>query len=225
MCGLLTACGPRWPGRRAAPAPRRPGAARRPPGRRRPTGRAGAGRRCRRRGSRGTTRRGGATTSRAVQPATGAGTVQSRVPTHPVGERAGVPAVPVGGGVIRHGVRRCHRRASVQLRVALVDADLHAAAQPGVAALEAVDQRLGVQPGAAVAEVLERQGLQRDALRHALEGEGLHDPVRADLVEAAVEAVLLRRRWCRRSASCPRCGRPSSRWWCPSSCRARPTGR
>ena len=47
----------------------------------------------------------------------------------------------------------------VELGVALVDPRLHAAAQPGVAPLEAVDERLRVQPGAAVAEVLEAQGL------------------------------------------------------------------
>ena len=35
----------------------------------------------------------------------------------------------------------------VELGVALVDADLHAAAQPGIAALEGVDERLGVQAG------------------------------------------------------------------------------
>src|SRR5919112_2380180 len=126
------------------------------------------------------------TTSRAVQPATGAGAVQSRVP------RTRSEKTPA--------YRRCRSAAGsdgaigdhpIQLGVALVDPDLHAAAQPGVAALDAVDQRLRVQPGAAVAEVLERQGLQRDALRHALPGEGLHDAVRADLVEAPVEAVLL----------------------------------
>ena len=78
----------------------------------------------------------------------------------------------------------------VQLGVALVHADLHPAAQPGVPALEAVAQRLCAQPGAAVAEVLEAERLQRDSVRVALPGEGLHDPVRPDLVEAAVEAEL-----------------------------------
>src|SRR6185437_2516730 len=126
------------------------------------------------------------TTSRAVQPATGAGTVQSRVPRTrsekaPAFRRCRSAAVS-DGAIGEH---------PIQLGVALVDADLHATAQPGVAALDAVDQGLGVQPGAAVAEVLERHGLQRDALRHALPGEGLHDALRADLVEASVEAVLL----------------------------------
>src|SRR5918994_1161522 len=77
------------------------------------------------------------------------------------------------------------------LGVALLDAGLHAAGQPLVAALEAVDEGLGVQPGAAVAEVLEPERLEGDALRLAVEGEGLDDPVLADLVEGAVEAVLL----------------------------------
>ncbi len=40
-------------------------------------------------------------------------------------------------------------------------------------------ERLGEQAGAAVAEVLEAQRLQGDAVGHALPGEGLHDPVRA----------------------------------------------
>src|SRR5690349_9091386 len=79
----------------------------------------------------------------------------------------------------------------VELGVAVVHADLHAAGQPGVAALEAVDQRGGDQTGTAVAEVLEGERLERDALGRALEGEGLHEPVLADLVEGAVEAVLL----------------------------------
>src|SRR5690348_16544980 len=80
---------------------------------------------------------------------------------------------------------------AVQLGVALVDAGVHAAAQPGVAVLEAVDQRLRAQPGPAVAQVLEPQRLQRDAVGVAVEREGLHDAAWADLVEAAVERVLV----------------------------------
>ncbi len=44
---------------------------------------------------------------------------------------------------------------------------------------EAVDERLGVEPGAAAAEVLEAQGLEGDAVRLAVEGEGLDDAVLA----------------------------------------------
>ena len=69
-----------------------------------------------------------------------------------------------------------------------------------------------------------RQRLQGDAVGLALPGEGLHDPVGADLVEAAAEARPRSRRGPRRSASCRRRGRPSSRsWW--SSTRGPPTGR
>ena len=51
---------------------------------------------------------------------------------------------------------------------------------------------VAAEPGAAVAEVLEHEPLQGDAVGHALEGERLHDQLaRAHLVEAAVEAVLL----------------------------------
>ena len=120
------------------------------------------------------------------------------------GERTGDAPVLVG--------RAAHRSSAiegVELGVALVDAGLHAAGQPLVAALEAVDERLRVQPGAAVAEVLEPQRLERDAVGLTVEREGLHDAVLADLVEAAVEAVLLAVAARRRSAS----GR---RWWRPS---------
>src|SRR2546421_10005801 len=79
----------------------------------------------------------------------------------------------------------------VELGVALVDAGLHAAGQPLVTSLEAVHQRLRVQPGAAVAEVLEPQRLEGDAVGLAVERERLHDAVLTDLVEATVEAVLL----------------------------------
>src|SRR5699024_10898507 len=49
----------------------------------------------------------------------------------------------------------------------------------------------GVQSGPAVAEVLDAQGLQGDLLGPAVEGEGLDDAVLGDVVEAAVEGVLL----------------------------------
>ena len=48
-----------------------------------------------------------------------------------------------------------------------------------------------MQPGTAVAEVLEPQGLEGDTVGLTVEGEGLDDSVLADLVEAAVKAVLL----------------------------------
>src|SRR6185312_17278563 len=125
------------------------------------------------------------TTERAVHPSTGAGTSQSRVPRTRSPNAAAMArwrSAGVSGNIGQH---------LVELGVPLVDARLHAAAQPHVPVLEAVDERLGVQPGAAVAEVLERQRLQRDAVGHALERERLDDPVRAHLVERAAEAVLL----------------------------------
>jgi glycogen(starch) synthase len=79
----------------------------------------------------------------------------------------------------------------LQLGVPLLDTDLHAALKPGIPALEAVHQRLSVQAGPPVAEVLEPQRLQGHPVRLALEGEGLHDPVRPHLVERAVERILL----------------------------------
>ena len=96
------------------------------------------------------------------------------------------------GGVARLDVPRQRGEQLVEALVALAHADLHAAGHEGVAALEGVDQRGRGQPGAAVAEVLEDELLQGDAVGHALEGEGLDDQlVRPHLVEAAAEAVLL----------------------------------
>jgi hypothetical protein len=80
----------------------------------------------------------------------------------------------------------------VEALVALDDAGLHAAGDEGVPVGEGVHQRRRGQPGATVAEVLEHELLQGDAVRHALEGERLDDElVRPHLVEAATEAVLL----------------------------------
>src|SRR5207248_8517231 len=125
------------------------------------------------------------TTSRAVHPGTAAGASQERVPrTRSVNRPATCWCRSAGRSDSAIGEH------PVQLRVTLVDADLHAAAQPRVAAVEAVDQRLRPQPRAAVAQVLEPQRLQRDAVGIALEREGLHDTVRPYLVEAAVERVL-----------------------------------
>src|SRR5205085_476349 len=130
------------------------------------------------------------TTSRAVQPATGAGTSQSFTPSTRSVKAAATRQCRCAG-VAPTSSERAIGQQPVELRVALLDAGLHAAAEPGVARLEAVDERLGVQSGPAVAEVLEPQRLERDAVRVALPGEGLHDPVLADLVEAAVEPELV----------------------------------
>src|SRR5579864_3051647 len=125
------------------------------------------------------------TTSRATQPATGAGASQCRVPRT--------------RSVNRPPMRRCRSAGRsdsaigehpVKLRVPIVDTGLHAAGQPCIAAFEAVDQRLGTQPRVAVAQVLEPQRLQRDAVGLALERERLHDAVRAYVMEAAAEGVL-----------------------------------
>src|SRR5262245_36400580 len=125
------------------------------------------------------------TTSRAVQPGTGAGASQSRTPRTRSLKTPPISRCRCGGAsesaIAQHLVER---------GVALVDADLHAAGEPRVATLEAVGQRRRVQAGAAVAEVLEPQRLQGDAVRVALVGERLDDAVLAHLVEAAVEGVL-----------------------------------
>src|SRR3954471_12209622 len=63
----------------------------------------------------------------------------------------------------------------VQPGVPLVEPDLHAAAQPGVADLEAVAQRECFQAGPAVTEVGEGERLQGDAVGLVVVGEGLHD--------------------------------------------------
>src|SRR5699024_10307043 len=47
------------------------------------------------------------------------------------------------------------------------------------------------QSGPAAAEVLDAQSLERDLLGPAVEGERLDDAIVGDVVEAAVEAVLL----------------------------------
>lgn len=57
---------------------------------------------------------------------------------------------------------------------ALVDADVHAAGQHGVAAREGVAERDGVEAGASVTEILEGHRLQGDRVGRALPGEGLH---------------------------------------------------
>src|SRR6476620_1274069 len=94
-------------------------------------------------------------------------------------------------GARRPGRSSDLRDEGVELGVALVEPGLHATREPLVAALEAVDQLLRVQPGAAVAEILETKRLERDALGVAVEREGLHDAILTNLMEATVEAVLL----------------------------------
>src|SRR6188472_2058521 len=130
------------------------------------------------------------TTSRAVQPDTGAAADQSRVPcTRRVKSsainrcrRAGSDVTSSEGAIGQHPVDR---------GVPVVDADLHAAAQPGVATLEGVAEGERVQAGVTISEVLEGQRLQRDVVGHALPGERLDDAVATDGVEAAAESLLV----------------------------------
>src|SRR5215467_10368888 len=125
------------------------------------------------------------TISRATQPATGDGTLQRLVPrTRSVNSLPTCRCRSAGRSDSAIGQH------PVELGVSLVDPGLHSTGQPGVPAFEAVDQRLHAQPGAAVAEGLEPQRLQGDAVGLILEGEGLHDSARAYLVKAAAERVL-----------------------------------
>src|SRR3954468_4113190 len=126
------------------------------------------------------------TTSRADHSATGDGTSHDDVPrTRSVNNAA---------------ISRCRSAGTsdsaiadhpLELRVTLVDADVHAALQPRVARLEAVDEHLRAEPRPAVAEIVEPQRIQRDAIRITCEREGLHDAVGPHVVETAAEAVLL----------------------------------
>src|SRR3954452_17479036 len=80
----------------------------------------------------------------------------------------------------------------VEPLVSLVDADVHAAGEKGVAALERVDQRGGGEPGATGSEVLQDELRQGDSLGEALEGEALKAQLAGPhLVEAPVDSVLL----------------------------------
>src|SRR5690349_4097792 len=99
------------------------------------------------------------TTSRAAQPGTGAAADQSLVPCTRSAKssainrwrRAGSAVTSSEGAIGEH---------PVDLGVAVVDADLHAAAQPGVATLERVAQGACVQARTTIAEVLERHRLE-----------------------------------------------------------------
>src|SRR5690348_15602326 len=125
------------------------------------------------------------TTSRAVHSGTGAGTSHSCVPrTRSVNTPASCAWRSAGRSEM------AIEKHPLQFGVTLVDADFHAGPQPCVPALEAVDQRLRAQPAAAAAQVVEAERLQRDAVGFALEGEGLHDPLRPYVVEAPAEPVL-----------------------------------
>ena len=80
----------------------------------------------------------------------------------------------------------------VELLVARDHAGLHAAGHEGVASLDGVDHRQRAEPAPPTLERLEVEELQRHPVGEPLVGEGLHDPIaRPDLVEAAVEGVLL----------------------------------
>jgi hypothetical protein len=80
----------------------------------------------------------------------------------------------------------------VELAVAILDADLHAASDERVAGLEAVGQRRCSEPATAPWEVLEDETPQRHVVGHRLVGEGLDDElVGSDLVEATPKPVLL----------------------------------
>ena len=130
------------------------------------------------------------TTSRAVHASTGEGASHSLVPRVSSVNRPATARCRAGGSCGMPVTARPLSSIRSSARVAVVHAGLHAAGQPAVARLEGVAQAHRVQPGAPVAEVLEDQRLEGHALGHALPGEGLHDPVRADGVEAAPEGGL-----------------------------------
>src|SRR5258708_24555914 len=119
------------------------------------------------------------TTSRAVHSGTGEGASQERVPqTRSVKSPATCRCRSAGRSDSAISDRAISDRAisdraiaehPVQLGVTFVDADLHAAAQPRVATVEALAQRLRAQPGTAVAQVLEPQRFQRDPVGIARE--------------------------------------------------------
>lgn len=58
---------------------------------------------------------------------------------------------------------------------------------PGIADLEAVDQRLDVEPGAVVAEVFDGHGLECRVVGYGPVRPGLNDPWVGDVVEASAE--------------------------------------
>src|SRR3984893_10858276 len=126
------------------------------------------------------------TTSRAVHPATGAGASHDRAPrTRSVNPRL------TSRGRSAGRLDRALGEHLLELGVALVDPDLHAAGEPCVSVLEAVHKGLCAQQRPSVTEVLKPQRLQPHAVGLPLEGECLDDPVRPHVVEAATKRVLL----------------------------------
>src|SRR5262245_3824592 len=128
------------------------------------------------------------TTSRAAQPDTGAAADQSCVPCTRRAKSSAISRCRRAGSAVTNSEGAIGQQ-PVDRGVPVVDADLHAAAEPAVAGLEAVAQGLRVEAGAPVAEVLEGHRLQGDAVGHALPGEGLDKAVGADGVEAAAERL------------------------------------
>src|SRR5512133_2780786 len=87
------------------------------------------------------------TTSRAAHPGTGEGASQERGPQTRSGNSPATCRCRSAGRSDSAISESASGEHPVQLGVTLVDTDLHAAAQPGVAAVEAVNQRLRPQPG------------------------------------------------------------------------------
>ena len=110
---------------------------------------------------------------------------------------------------VSRGIRS--RRAARRAWRSPVDADLHAAGQDHGRGSPSTRRREADDPAAAAVERLEGHRLQADAVRRALPGEGLHEPlVRAHLVERPVEAVASNpSRPPTRTGSRRRCGSPS----------------
>ena len=131
------------------------------------------------------------TTSRARQSATGLCASQPSAAT-PRTRSANRPAIARCSSAGSVGIMRRPRTEPgqhlVERGVALVDADLHAAGHHPGLRLHRLDDRQDLQPGAAVAEVVQHEGLEGDRLGHLLEAEGLHDLlVLPDPVDRAVE--------------------------------------
>src|SRR5690242_11545354 len=115
------------------------------------------------------------TTSRATHPLTGAGASHERVPrTRAVNARPISRCRSAGCSDVVIGSDTAPGEQLVELGVALVDADLHAAGQEHVARLETVHKGLGTQAGTPVTEVLEPQRTQRHAVGLPLVRERLH---------------------------------------------------
>src|SRR5699024_6870552 len=114
-------------------------------------------------------------------------------PSHRLRSRApaGRAATTCGGRAMGPSAHGPVGQQRIERGVALVDAHLHVAAEHLAARLEGAEQGGGVQSGPAAAEILDAQSLERDLLGPAVEGERLDDAIVGDVVEAAVEGVLL----------------------------------